>query len=202
MSLDSVPGMAHPFLEDLHLRHGHIVLPDMAHHPPSSDSSSSPGVSEAVLIRHCIHVLLERIAHLARLIDSAVDRGGGGGALTTVVIPNFLYSLPIAMDPDAGSHAHDILAKFLKRHTRTLLRRYDLDTCWFVRVVLRFDPDECFDTLLSDMTNLNIVDIRSFQARLCSRVLPKATIIDVPRDARLVDVCRRDVTDAIAQTMA
>jgi hypothetical protein len=192
MSLDSVPGMTHPFLEDLHQRHGAIVLPEVA------DATLRSEEDVSILVRHCMHALLERIARLARLIESTEATSGAGAALTTVIIPNFLYPLPI---PDAGG-SHDILAKFFKRHTRTLLRRYGLDTCWFVRVVLRFDPDECFDMLLSDMTNLNIVDIRAFQSRLCSRVLPKASVIDVPRDARLVDLCRRDVTDAIAQTMA
>lgn len=205
ISLDCVPGMASAILKDLHHRHGHIVLPEQPHmhHAPHdrhewSEGSSGDVADVSTTMRHCLMALLERIHHLTRVVEASKD---DGGALITVVIPNFLYALPI---DDLQEHrgTHDIVAKMLKRHTRTLLRRHGLEHCWFVRIVLRFDPNECFDTLLSDMTHLNIADIVAFQDHLQSKVLPKATVIDVPRDTCSVDACLHLCSDTIAQTMA
>jgi len=187
ISLDSLPGMAGEILKDLHQRHGHLVLPEQPH---ANGGSST--------IRACVSGLMDRIQHLARVVETKQPSG-----LITVVIPSFLYALPIDdLEIQGNPVAHDVLARFLKRHTRTLLRRHGLEDCWFVRIVLRFDPDECFETLLSDMTSLSIADILGYQDHLVSKTLPKATVIDVPRDTRLVGVCLRETSDAIAQTMA
>lgn len=188
ISLDSIPMMVGDILKDLHQRHGYLVLPEQPH------ANRGGGYS----IRACVAGLLDRIQHLARVVEGDGPHGG----LITVVIPNFLYALPIDdLEIQGNPLAHDVLAKFLKRHTRTLLRRHGLEDCWFVRIVLQFDPDECFETLLSDMTSLSIADILGFQDHLLSKALPPATVIDVPRDTRLVGVCLRETSDAIAQTM-
>lgn len=159
ISLDYVPGVCDQLVPYFH-KDDFVVLP--THTDIEKHGTITTGIG------CCLHNILVRLQHIQRCKDTEQP-----------LVCTHWYAMPIQV---LGTDLEHVVVQFLERHTRDLIRVMGIKEYQHVAVVLRVNPDECLERMISNMDGreVGIHHIHMYTSHLAK--VPRTYRVSIPHD--------------------